>query len=91
MNSSLYRILAVLVPGSVECERGFSVLNEIKDDLRNRLKDEHLEAAMRVALTAMDARTLFSKHKEILIKNWRDLKVRRTDDRGDIPWNDANP
>ena len=64
----LYRILAVLVPGSVECERGFSVLNEIKDDLRNRLKGEHLEAAMRVALTPMTAKTFNKKHRKTLVK-----------------------
>src|SRR5277367_5407082 len=64
----LYGILAVQVPGSVECERGFSVLNEGKTDLRNRLKGEHLEAAMRVALTPMTAETFNRKHRKTLVK-----------------------
>jgi hypothetical protein len=76
MNSSLYRILAVLVLGSVECERGFSVLNETKDDLRNKLKDEHLEATMRAELTSMDAKTLFLKHRETLIQELEEFKGR---------------
>jgi len=82
----LYGILAVQVPGSVECERGFSVLNEVKDDLRNRLKGEHLEAAMRVALTPMTAKTFNRKYRKTLVKTWRNLRQRQTNERGDKAW-----
>ena len=82
----LYGILAVQVPGSVECERGFSVLNEVKDDLRNRLKGEHLEAAMRVALTRMDAKTFNRKYRKTLVKTWLNLRQRQTNERGDKAW-----
>lgn len=86
----LYGILAVQVPGSVECERGFSVLNEVKDDLRNRMKDEHLEAAMRVALTPMTAKTFNRKHRKTLVKTWRNLRQRQTNERGDKAWDPSS-
>ena len=82
----LYGILAVQVPGSVECERGFSVLNEVKTDLRNRLKGEHLEAAMRVALTPMTAETFNRKHRKTLVKTWLNLRQQQTNERGDKAW-----
>src|SRR5947207_7076962 len=82
----LYRILAVLVPGSVECERGFSVLNEIKDNLRNKLKGEHLEAAMRVALTPMTAKTFNKKYRKTLVKIWQNLRQRQMNEHGDKAW-----
>ena len=40
-------LVIVMVPGSVEEERLFSVMNLLKDDTRNRL-DEHLEATVRI-------------------------------------------
>lgn len=86
----LYGILAVQVPGSVECERGFSVLNEIKDDLRNRLKGEHLEAAMRVALTPMTAKAFNRKYRKTLIKTWLNLRRRQTNERGDKAWDSSS-
>jgi len=86
----LYRILAVQVPGSVECERGFSVLNEGKTDLRNRLKGEHLEAAMRVALTPMTAETFNRKHRKTLVKTWLNLRQRQTNERGDKAWDSSS-
>ena len=67
----LYRILAIQVPSSVKCKRGFSVLNEVKDDL---LKGEHLEAAIRVALTPITAKTFDRKYRKTLVKSWRNLK-----------------
>jgi hypothetical protein len=82
----LYGILAVQVPGSVECERGFSVLNEVKDDLRNRLKGVHLEAAMRVALTPMTAKDFNRKYRKTLVKTWLNLRQRQTNERGDKAW-----
>ena len=41
-NGSLCRIIAVLPATSVDCERGFSSLSRIKNDVRNGLKTKHL-------------------------------------------------
>ena len=74
-------IITVLVLGSVDRERGFSVFNEIKEDFRGRAQDEHLEAVMRITLTPMDPITLASKHRP----DWCD--VGGTWNRGDRPMN----
>ena len=52
VDCSEYLVLAelafVMVPGSVEDERLFSAMNFIKNDLRNRLKNPHLTATVRL-------------------------------------------
>lgn len=75
--------MIVLVPGSVDCERGFSVLNQIKDEFRNKIQDDHLESALRIALTKMDPITLAHKYKQELVQKWRRMKDRRTGNKGD--------
>ena len=75
-------MIAVLPATSVDCERGFSILNRIKDDLRSTLED-HLEPLMRISSTMMDASTLRT-HTEVLIKRWRNRKERRSHGREDI-------
>ena len=60
-------MIAVLSVTSVECERGFSNLNQIKTDDRNRLQSEHLEYLMRISTTEMNALTLRFNHSEALI------------------------
>jgi hypothetical protein len=47
---SVNHITAVLVVTSVDCERGFSELNDMKCDKRARLKENHLELLMRVSI-----------------------------------------
>ena len=41
-------IALTMVGGSVEDERTFSTLSFIKNDLRSRMQEEHLNAAMRL-------------------------------------------
>ena len=65
-------------------------MNEIKDDLRNRLKGEHLEAAMRVALTPMTAETFNRKHRKTLVKTWLNLRQQQTNERGDKAWDSSS-
>ena len=44
----LAELALVMVPGSVEDERLFSAMNFIKNVLRNKLKNPHLTAAVRL-------------------------------------------
>jgi hypothetical protein len=71
-------------------EASLVVLNEVKDDLRNRLKGEHLEAAMRVALTPMTAKTFNRKYMNGLVKIWLNLRQRQTNERGDKAWDPSS-
>ena len=82
-NGSLCKIIAVLPATSVDCERGFSSLNHIKNDYRSRLKTEHLEPLIRISTIEMDALTLKLDHSKELILAWRRAKNRRTGGRGD--------
>jgi hypothetical protein len=85
MNCTNYRlcqILSVLPATSVDCERGFSQLNRIKTDLRNKL-EKHLEPVFRIATTPISITELRSHSKE-LIRCWRNSKSRRSGDKGDI-------
>ena len=85
MNSANYRlcqVLSVLPATSVDCERGFSQLNRIKTDLRNKLGNDHLESAFRIATTSISVTELRSHSKE-LIQCWRNSKSRRSGDKGD--------
>ena len=45
---SLVRILMCLPIGSVENERGFSALNRLLDQLRNRMKPKHTNSVVRL-------------------------------------------
>jgi hypothetical protein len=75
-------MIAVLPATSVDCERGFSILGRIKDDLRSSLEN-HLEPLIRISSTNMDALTLRTEHAEILIRRWRNRKERRSLGKGD--------
>lgn len=75
---SLSQIIAVLPATSVDCERGFSNLNRIKTDNRNKLQAVHLEALMRVSSTPMDAVIIHQDHSVALIAMWRTTKERRS-------------
>jgi hypothetical protein len=85
---SICKILSVLPASSVECERGFSKLNAIKTADRNRLKDEHLEALIRISTTQMDPRTLAKVHSQSLITTWKDMKTRRSINKEDVHMRD---
>ena len=78
-------MIAVLPATSVDCERGFSSLNRIKNAMRNCLQNDHLEALLRISTTKMDASTLLSDHREALILKWRRMKARRDGGKGDKP------
>ena len=75
-------MLAVLPATSVDCERGFFNLGQIKDNLRSCLQD-HLEPLTRISTTAMDPLTLQKEHTEDLIQRWRARKERRFGGKGD--------
>ena len=85
---SICKILSVLPASSVECESGFSKLNTIKTADRNRLKDEHLEAVIRISTTQMDPRTLVKVHSQSLIMTWKDMKTRRSINKQDVRMRD---
>ena len=69
MNSANYRlcqVLFLLSAMSVDCERGFSQLNRIKTDLRNKLGNDHLESAFRITTTSISVTELPSHSKELI-------------------------
>src|SRR5436190_16422531 len=82
-NCSLCQIIAVLPATSVDCERGFSSLSRIKNDLRNKLKTEHLGSLIRISTMDIDAMSLRCDHSERLILAWRRSKARRLSSKGD--------
>ena len=49
--SSLALILLVISPTSVICERGFSIMNYVKNEFRSVLTQQNLNACMGIALT----------------------------------------
>jgi hypothetical protein len=79
----LFQMIAVLPATSVDCERGFSSLTHIKNNMRNSLQGNHLEALMRISTTKMDAMTLRYEHRDALILRWRRMKMRRARGKGD--------
>ena len=82
INYRLCQILSVLSATSVDCERGFSKINCIKTDLRNKLENDHLEGVFRIAATPISVTEIRSHSKE-LIQGWRNSKSRRSGDKGD--------
>lgn len=80
--SSVNHITAVLVATSVDCERGFSELNDTKRDKRAKLEENHLESLMRVS-TMKSSLMEFREHKPVLVKMWRNRKSRRDKNKAD--------
>ena len=76
-------MIAVIPATSVDCERGFSSLNHIKNAIRICLQGGHLEALMWIWTTKMDAATLLYEHRKALILRWRRIKSRRDNGKGD--------
>ena len=79
VDCSEYLVLAelafVMVPGSVEDERLFSAMNFIKNELRNRLKNPHLTAAVRLFFSRQFTVKTFP-YMEAL-KAWRAAAAKR--------------
>jgi len=73
---TLADIALVQVPGSVEEERLFSKLNFIKDERRNRLDEEHLNACLMLATQRMFEFEQFPFMTAIT--KWSDAKKRRS-------------
>ena len=82
-NCRLCRIIAVLPATSVDCERGFSSLSRIKNDMRSKLKTEHLASLIRISTTEIDALTLQQDHSADLTEEWKNWKDRRSAGKGD--------
>jgi len=80
--SSVNHITAVLVATSVDCERGFSELNDTKRDKRAKLEENHLKPLMRVS-TMKSSLMEFREHKPVLVKMWRNRKSRRDKNKAD--------
>jgi hypothetical protein len=84
---SVCQMIAVLPATSIDCERGFSNLNRIKTNGRNRLNGNNLESILRISILGMDAIS-FMQHREVLIRRWKGARDRRIAGRGDtlIQW-----
>ena len=80
---SVNHITAILVATSVDCERGFSELNDTKRDKRARLEENHLESLMRVS-TMKSSLMEFREHRAVLVKMWRNRKSRRDKNKADF-------
>ncbi|KAJ9528162.1 hypothetical protein QJQ45_005792 [Haematococcus lacustris] len=61
----LAELAMVMVPGSVEEERMFSAMAYLKDDTRNRLNEEHLNACARAFHTVIHGVSDFPYHEAI--------------------------
>jgi hypothetical protein len=70
----LAQIFMCIPIGSVQNERAFSQMNLIKSDLRNSLKEKHLNVAMRVRRSN---HTLATLPVERIVQKWLDDKSRR--------------
>jgi hypothetical protein len=76
-------VLALIIPlSSVDCERGFSLMNIIKTDLRANMNNETLCALMRIALGTAEKDFPF----ELSAERWFDSP--RTVSAGEIAWLD---
>ena len=72
--SNLVNIYCTFQASSVDCERGFSLMNNIKVKSRNRLGNTHLDHIMRIKLYLNAGRTV-DLHKAYIM--WTEQKVRR--------------
>ena len=54
----LASVMLVIPVGSVQNERAFSQMNLIQNDLRNRLKEQHLNVAMRCCRSLVEVEAL---------------------------------
>jgi hypothetical protein len=80
-------MMAVLPTTSVDCvdcERGFSSLNRIKNDLRNHLENPHLARLIRISETNMDALAFYEDNSESFVASWLHSKKRRETGKRDL-------
>ena len=56
--SELMNIGGTFLASSVDCERGFNLMNSIKNKLRNRLGEFHLDMLMRIKSYELDGELL---------------------------------
>ena len=81
INDEQFNLLSMLVDicctfqaASADCERGFSLMNNIKVRSRNRLSNTHLDHLMRIKSCLNAGRTV-DLHKAYTM--WKEQKVRR--------------
>ena len=81
INDEQFNLLLMLVDicctfqaSSADCERGFSLMNNIKVRSRNRLSNTHLDHLMRIKSSSNAGRTV-DLHKAYTM--WKEQKVRR--------------
>ncbi len=72
------KLAITIVPGSVEAERAFSALSFIKNSLRNRLGQEHMNACM-LAFTQQSFTTSTFPYREALDAWYSDKQWRKVD------------
>lgn len=70
----LAQIYACIPPSSCECERDFSLMNYIKDERRNRIKEKKLNICMKVKKSKY---TLDNLPVGYILKIWQETKKRR--------------
>lgn len=77
----LIQSILVLGVGTADAERGFSIMNHIKNKRRGSLNSEHLDAIMRIRINGPSNIEKFSAMK--YAKAWIDDNHMRTDDPAD--------
>ena len=70
----LVDICCTFQASSADCERGFSLMNNIKMKSRNRLGNTHMDHLMQIKLYLNAGRTV-DLHKTYTV--WKEQKVRR--------------
>ena len=74
--TKLYKFLMVFHLSTVECERTFSAMNQIKTDLRNSMANQTLDSQMTISLLASEDYNSIEPICEKAIEIWK--KARRT-------------
>ena len=72
--AKLLDIGGTFLASSADCERGFSPMNQIKNKLRNRLGEYHLDMLMRVKSYQMHGNSI---NLDTVYKEWMNSKDRR--------------
>nr|XP_006122371.1 E3 SUMO-protein ligase KIAA1586-like isoform X1 [Pelodiscus sinensis]XP_014428732.1 E3 SUMO-protein ligase KIAA1586-like isoform X1 [Pelodiscus sinensis] len=72
--SQLVDICATFQASSADCERGFSLMNNIKTKLQNRLKEEHLDMLMRIKFHTSSGGEV---NLDSVYEHWKNCKGRR--------------
>nr|XP_055048997.1 protein FAM200C-like [Misgurnus anguillicaudatus] len=71
--AQLIDICGTFQASSADCERGFSLMNRIKTNSRNRLQTTHLDQLMRIRSTQADGSINLDK----IYNHWKGIKDRR--------------